>query len=183
MDPFHVEAVSSAQALRACKPGFLAPAGGAFTWVLPSQKTWVNVGVPAAQLAPGSPHMCGRPNWVSKLARSEAMFGLPNESIIATVTPWPWLPAAYSGERLYEFSIEAGLKQRRWTGTALAQFAWVGGVMLPLSHCASLKVGFGVGSVIAAVCAVAPDGARASAATVSTAPAAGDIRLIPFRVI
>jgi hypothetical protein len=101
--------------------------------------------------------------------KSLAPLGLPNESMIATVTLWPWLPAAYSGERLYEFSIEAGLKQRRAAGTALAQSAWVGGVMLPLSHCASLKVGSGVGSAIAAVCPVAPDGARASAATARTA--------------
>ena len=45
------------------------------------------VGTPAEQVTPGSPHMCGRPIWVSKFARSDAIFGLPNESMMAIVTP------------------------------------------------------------------------------------------------
>ena len=92
--------VSRAQALRVCRPAPLLFGGGAFTWVFPFQYTCVNVGIPAPHVAPGSPHMCGRPIWVLKLARSEAMFGLPNESMMAIVTPCPSLPAAYSGARL-----------------------------------------------------------------------------------
>jgi hypothetical protein len=57
------------------------------------------------------------------------MFGLPKESMMATVTPWPWLPAAYSGPRLYEACIEVGVKQRRWAAMAEAQSAWVGGMI------------------------------------------------------
>ena len=40
-----------------------------------------------AQVTPGSPHMCGRPMAVLNTFRSDAMFGSPNESMIATVTP------------------------------------------------------------------------------------------------
>jgi hypothetical protein len=69
---------------------------------------------------------------------------------------------------LYEFSIEAGLKQRRLTGTALAHWAWVGGVVLPVSHCAPLKVGSGTGSAAAVACPPMPAG-RASPAIVIAA--------------
>ena len=93
-------AVSRVQASRFCSPVPLLPGGGAFTWVFPFQYTCWNVGIPAPQAAPGSPHMCGRPIWVSKLARSEAMLGLPNESMMAIVTPRPSCFAAYSGPRL-----------------------------------------------------------------------------------
>src|SRR5579859_2066406 len=92
--------VSTVQASRAWEPGLLLPGGGDFTSVLPSQYRCWNVGVPAPQAWPGSPHMCGRPIWVSKLARSEAMFGLPNESMMAIVTPRPSSFAAYSEPRL-----------------------------------------------------------------------------------
>src|SRR6266404_8808411 len=57
--------VSTVQASRACEPGLWLPAGGAFTSVLPSQNRCWNVGVPAAQACPGSPHMCCRFIWVS----------------------------------------------------------------------------------------------------------------------
>ena len=40
------------------------------------------------------------------------MVGLPNESMIAIVTPWPSLPWAYRGPRLYEFSIADAVKHR-----------------------------------------------------------------------
>src|SRR6516225_9802360 len=93
-------AVSTTPASPCCWPVPLLPGGGDFTWVCPFQYTCWNVGIPAPQAAPGSPHMCGRLIWVSKLARSEAMLGLPNESMMAIVTPWPSSPSAYSGGRL-----------------------------------------------------------------------------------
>ena len=67
----------------------LLPDGGAFTSVFPFQYTCWKVGVPEPHAWPGSPHMCGRFIWVLKLARSEAILGLPNESMIAIVTPCP----------------------------------------------------------------------------------------------
>src|SRR5205823_5414253 len=76
-------AVSSAQMLRVCVPVPLDPGGGAFTMVLPSQNSCWNVGVPLAQVAPGSPHMCGSPMAVLNTFRSDAMFGSPKESMIA----------------------------------------------------------------------------------------------------
>ena len=92
--------VSTVQASRSCRPVPWLFGGGAFTSVFPFQYTCWNVGIPAPHVWPGSPHMCGRPIWVSKLARSDAIFGLPNESMIAIVTPCPSSPAAYSGGRL-----------------------------------------------------------------------------------
>ncbi len=86
--------------LRVCWPVPWLFGGGALTWVVPFQKTCWNVGMPAAQVTPGSPHMCCRPIWVSKLPRSDAMFGLPNESMMAIVMPCPWFPAEYSAGRL-----------------------------------------------------------------------------------
>jgi len=41
--------------------------------------------------------MCGVPIWVLKFARSDAMFGLPKESMMAMVSPCPLNPPAYSG--------------------------------------------------------------------------------------
>ena len=81
-------------------PAPLLGGGGALTWVLPFQYTCWNVGIPAVQVTPGSPHMCGRSIWVSKFPRSEAMLGLPNESMMAMVMPCPASFAAYSGGRL-----------------------------------------------------------------------------------
>src|SRR5215469_8226989 len=107
--------VSRAQMLRVWLPVPLLPGGGALTWVTPFQKTCWNVGIPAEQVTPGSPHMCGRPIWVLKLPRSEAMLGLPNESMMAMVLPCPSSPAAYRAGRLYEACIDAGVKQRRPT--------------------------------------------------------------------
>ncbi len=92
--------VSRAQALRSCWPVPWLFGGGAFTSVFPFQNTCWNVGVSAPHARPGSPHMCGRPIWALKLARSEAILGLPNESMMAIVTPCPLCWAAYSGSRL-----------------------------------------------------------------------------------
>src|SRR5690348_5332802 len=86
-------AVSRAQRLRFCRPVPLLPEGGALTIVFPLKYTCWNVGVPAEQPTFGSPHMCGRPIWVLNTFRSDAMFGLPKESMIAMVTPCPACPA------------------------------------------------------------------------------------------
>ena len=93
-------AVSSAQMLRVCDPVPLDPGGGAFTTVLPSKNSCWNVGMSPVQVTPGSPHMCPIPMALLNTFRSDAMFGSPNESMIATVTPCPSLPCAYSGPRL-----------------------------------------------------------------------------------
>jgi len=92
--------VSMVHESRACRPMFWLPGGGAFTSVLPSQNRCWNVGIPAPQAWSGSPHMCGSPIWVSKLARSEAMLGLPNGSMMAIVSPRPSSFKAYSGVTL-----------------------------------------------------------------------------------
>src|SRR5215467_2379157 len=120
--------VSSAQMLRVWLPVPLLPGGGALTWVWPFQKTCWNVGMPEVQVKPGSPHMCSMPIWVLKFARSDAMFGLPKESMMAMVSPCPLCPLSYSGCTLYEFRIDVELKQRRATEL---QSACAGGVMLP----------------------------------------------------
>src|SRR5215469_423041 len=54
-------AVSTDHASRACEPVPLLFGGCAFTSVLPFQNTCWKVGIPAVQVWPGSPHMCGRP--------------------------------------------------------------------------------------------------------------------------
>src|ERR1700758_1110345 len=81
--------VSRVQAFRSWLPGLWLLGGGDFTSVLPFQYRCWNVGTPDPHDWPGSPHMCGNFIWVSKFARSDAMFGLPNESMIAIVIPWP----------------------------------------------------------------------------------------------
>src|SRR5215469_4878862 len=122
---------SSAHRLRACCPVPWLPDGGAWTSVLPFQKTCWNVGIPAEQVTPGSPHMCGRPIWSLKLPRSEAMLLLPNESMMAMVMPWPSSFAAYKGGRLYEACIDVAVKQRRPTEK---QSDSAGGVVLAVMY-------------------------------------------------
>src|SRR5215470_11332432 len=153
--------VSRAQMLRVWLPVPLLPGGGALTWVLPFQKTCWNVGIPAEQVTPGSPHMCGRPIWVLKLPRSEAILGLPNESTMAMVTPCPSLLAAYKGARLYEACIDVGVKQRRPTEK---QSVSAGGVVLPARNWKSVTAGTGAGRLLPAATMPAPAGPRPSAA-------------------
>src|SRR5215468_1033219 len=115
--------------------------------------------------------MCDVPIWVLNTFRSEAMFGLPNESMIAIVTPVPSFPAEISGVTSYEFRIVVGLKHRRCVATGLAEkhCAWVGGVSEPLRNWKSLIVGAGVGNALAA----APAGAATAAApATASAPTA-----------
>src|SRR5258706_12483773 len=88
-------AVSSAQMLRVYEPAPLDPAGAALTTVVPFQNTCWNVGAEPPQLAPASPHMCGRPIWVSNTPRTEAMLGPPNEPMLGIVWPRPSCVAPY----------------------------------------------------------------------------------------
>src|SRR5919198_92689 len=81
--------------------------------------------MPDVHVTPSSPHIGGRPHTWSYTWRSCAIVSLPYASTIAIVTPWPSLPAWYSGLRLYAARVLAGLKQRRLTEL---HCAWVGGV-------------------------------------------------------
>jgi hypothetical protein len=56
---------------------------------------------------------------------------LPHESAMAIVTPWPLLPAVYSGPTLYADWIACGVKHVRPTDS---HCAFVGGVALALMN-------------------------------------------------
>src|SRR5207248_1147174 len=92
----------------------------------PCRCSTLNVGMPAAQVTPSSPHIDCRPNAVLNTCRSCAMVSLPYESTIAIVWPRPVSPPSYSGCRLYEARIACGVKQRRPTEKHCAS---VGGVV------------------------------------------------------
>ena len=82
--------VSSAQTLW---PSWSVPlfGGGGVGGGDPCTLRMLNAGIPLVQVTPVSPHMCCRPNWVSKLLRSDAMVDEPNESTSAIVLPAPLL--------------------------------------------------------------------------------------------